>query len=192
MDHPFASLFAHRQCLCRRHQESVESVRHDEDSGREGSAREQVEHKGYRRAQGKGLAAARLSSIILTCRGEQFWKTQPVPQTLVQRMQSAAGGSSAHIIEDIEEGPIDDPKTVDEVRKEPLALPNGYEWHTIDINNASDVSFANLILQLTSLTNGISAKRSRPCYPKTMWRMKMHRSGSTTPRSSCDGEHHYR
>lgn len=37
-------------------------------------------------------------------------------------------------------GPIDDPKTVAEVRKEPLAMPKGYEWVTIDITQEAQLT----------------------------------------------------
>lgn len=50
----------------------------------------------------------------------KFWKTQPVIQTVPS--------SSAE-----SEGPIDPPRTLDEVRQEPLPLPSGYEWSSIDI-----------------------------------------------------------
>lgn len=54
----------------------------------------------------------------------QFWKTQPV-------LQSES--------DDVKEGPIEH-KTVDEVRKEPGALPAGFEWSIIDVKNDAQVS----------------------------------------------------
>lgn len=36
-------------------------------------------------------------------------------------------------------GPIDEPKTVDDVRKEPLKLPKGFVWDVIDVNNQAQV-----------------------------------------------------
>ncbi|WVQ84211.1 glycylpeptide N-tetradecanoyltransferase [Cryptococcus sp. DSM 104549] len=54
----------------------------------------------------------------------KFWKTQPVPQ-----ISDASKGAI------LEEGPIDEPKTVADVRQEPGQLPSGFEWSLIDIKN---------------------------------------------------------
>lgn len=89
-------------------------------------------------------------------RSSQFWRTQPVPQTLSDSLsapsttatsttistQSASSSSiSAHI--EIEEGPIDKPKTVGDVKKESLALPKGYEWVTVDVMDQAQVSVSS-------------------------------------------------
>lgn len=60
----------------------------------------------------------------------KFWKTQPVIQTVP---------SSSSSTPEPAEGPIDPPRTVDSVRKDPLALPSGYEWSTIDITSPSQL-----------------------------------------------------
>ncbi|EIW67750.1 hypothetical protein TREMEDRAFT_33259 [Tremella mesenterica DSM 1558] len=52
----------------------------------------------------------------------KFWKTQPVPQMGQDR-------------EIIEEGPIDQLKTPQEVKQEPGPLPSGFEWCTVDIQS---------------------------------------------------------
>lgn len=39
-----------------------------------------------------------------------------------------------------EDGPIDAPKTVDEIRKEPYVLPSGFEWCTIDVQDAAQLN----------------------------------------------------
>lgn len=72
----------------------------------------------------------------------QFWKTQPVPQSLSQSMaaQNSPGGSNPSASIEIEEGPIDPPKTIDEVKKESLALPGGYEWSVCDVTDEAVVS----------------------------------------------------
>jgi len=55
----------------------------------------------------------------------KFWKTQPVPG----------------LEEDVDRhGPIDDPKTVDDVRAEPYPLPGGFEWVTVDTTVAEELS----------------------------------------------------
>lgn len=70
-------------------------------------------------AGGSGGDAARDSEAF------KFWKTQPVPA----------------IDEDVERhGPIDDAKTVADVRQEPYALPGGFEWSTIDTTDADQLS----------------------------------------------------
>lgn len=53
----------------------------------------------------------------------KFWKTQPVPS----------------LGQDVEkEGPID-VKTIEEVPKSPSALPQGYEWTTLDLDSKEQV-----------------------------------------------------
>jgi glycylpeptide N-tetradecanoyltransferase len=59
----------------------------------------------------------------------KFWKTQPVIQTV-----STSSASSEPT-----EGPIDPPRTIESVRTDPLALPSGYEWSTIDITSPSQL-----------------------------------------------------
>lgn len=59
----------------------------------------------------------------------KFWKTQPVIQTV----------STASSTSEPTEGPIDPPRTVDSVRTDPLALPSGYEWSTIDITSPTQL-----------------------------------------------------
>lgn len=55
-----------------------------------------------------------------------FWETQPVVQF----------DASTDIQED---GPIDIPKTVDDVKKEPYALPATFEWCECDVSDATQV-----------------------------------------------------
>jgi len=54
--------------------------------------------------------------------GHTFWDTQPVPKF-------------SEAMEEIKSGPIDPPKTVADIKKEPYALPSAYEWVTCDITN---------------------------------------------------------
>mmetsp|Transcript_16506 Transcript_16506/g.22904 ORF Transcript_16506/g.22904 Transcript_16506/m.22904 type:complete len:427 (-) Transcript_16506:85-1365(-) len=50
----------------------------------------------------------------------EFWDTQPVPK----------------LNEEVEEdGPIDKPKTVDDIQKEPYNLPSGFEWSETDVDD---------------------------------------------------------
>lgn len=44
------------------------------------------------------------------------------------------------------EGPIDPPKTVDMVRAEPLKLPDGYEWSTVDVHNMEQLTEVQTLL----------------------------------------------
>jgi len=54
----------------------------------------------------------------------KFWNTQPVPQ---------AG-------EQFEEhGPIDEPKTVADVKPEPYAMPAGFEWVSLDVQDPAQL-----------------------------------------------------
>ena len=57
-------------------------------------------------------------------REHRFWSTQPVRQF---------GGGGAALEED---GAIDAPKTVEDVRKTPLKLPPAFEWSTCDVNDS--------------------------------------------------------
>ncbi|EGC32258.1 hypothetical protein DICPUDRAFT_155807 [Dictyostelium purpureum] len=52
-----------------------------------------------------------------------FWDTQPVPKI------------SDNVVES---GPIEN-KTLDDVRKEPLALPDAFEWVEVDVNNSEEL-----------------------------------------------------
>ncbi|XP_042897135.1 glycylpeptide N-tetradecanoyltransferase 2 isoform X2 [Parasteatoda tepidariorum] len=52
----------------------------------------------------------------------EFWDTQPVPKI------SDEIGANAN-------EPIEPDKTIDEIRKEPLSLPQGFQWDTLDIDN---------------------------------------------------------
>ncbi|RSH79232.1 glycylpeptide N-tetradecanoyltransferase [Apiotrichum porosum] len=61
----------------------------------------------------------------------KFWKTQPVPQT---------EGS------EYKEGPIDEPKTPADVRQEPLALPAGFVWSTMDVKNEEQMLEVHTLL----------------------------------------------
>jgi glycylpeptide N-tetradecanoyltransferase len=58
-----------------------------------------------------------------TEKDHKFWGTQPVPAI---NSEPAEAGS---------DGPIDVPKTVDDVRAEPLPLPAAFEWASVDIDD---------------------------------------------------------
>jgi len=55
-----------------------------------------------------------------------FWDTQPVPAMVSEDFQDS--------------GPIDEPKTVDEVRAEPYNLPEAFEWCTCDVDNDAEAT----------------------------------------------------
>jgi glycylpeptide N-tetradecanoyltransferase len=44
------------------------------------------------------------------------------------------------------EGPIDPPKSVADIRTEPLALPAGYEWSTVDVHNEDQLTEVRTLL----------------------------------------------
>lgn len=69
----------------------------------------------------------------------KFWKTQPVPQMTLN-------GNEGGVTEIPPEGPIDPLKSVDDVRKEPLALPKGYEWCTIDVMDEEQLAETTVLL----------------------------------------------
>eukprot|EP00798_Chlamydomonas_sp_ICE-L_P010418 gene10418-8368_t len=55
-----------------------------------------------------------------------FWETQPVAQFSDEAIP-------------VEDGPIDKPKTVDEVKQEPYALPDSFEWCQCDFASQATV-----------------------------------------------------
>jgi len=74
---------------------------------------------------------AALASTILTAQEQEelkrphnFWDTQPVPH---------------HGVESEEIGPIDEIKTVEDVKKEPYNLPGGFEWSETDISQQETI-----------------------------------------------------
>lgn len=56
-----------------------------------------------------------------------FWGTQPVAQFNEQSSSS------------VTDGPIDKPKTVEDVRKEPYGLPQNFEWVTCNIDSDAEL-----------------------------------------------------
>ncbi|KAL0491274.1 glycylpeptide N-tetradecanoyltransferase [Acrasis kona] len=61
----------------------------------------------------------------------KFWDEQPVPKIYEENEESGA----------IEE------KTLDQVRKDPLALPDAFEWYDIDVNSDEDMSNVYTLLE---------------------------------------------
>jgi len=57
----------------------------------------------------------------------KFWGKQPVPS-----LKDPAP-------EDAEDGEIDEPKTVDDVKKEPSKLPGSFEWCSVDVSDAKEI-----------------------------------------------------
>jgi glycylpeptide N-tetradecanoyltransferase len=56
----------------------------------------------------------------------KFWDTQPVPKIKSEDSDDV--------------GPLDSNNDVENERKEPLKLPNGFSWSEIDINNDKDLT----------------------------------------------------
>ncbi|GBG24930.1 Glycylpeptide N-tetradecanoyltransferase [Hondaea fermentalgiana] len=76
----------------------------------------------------------------LTTPGEhKFWSTQPVPQS------SSGGGEGADEDDETKVGPLE-VKTVDEVRQTPYALPKGFEWCSLDVDDEEVVKEAYTLL----------------------------------------------
>jgi len=79
---------------------------------------------------GKGGAAAAAASGGSAAGGSggkdehRFWYTQPIIKPGVA----------------VTEGPIDPPKTVDEIQKAPYALPGGWEWVSIDVRDGKQLT----------------------------------------------------
>ena len=70
-------------------------------------------------------AAEGKADNIMTADKHKFWDTQPVPN-LAEDTLKAEGAA------------IDNVKTQADIRQEPLALPKGFEWVSIDINDATE------------------------------------------------------
>ncbi|KAF8610698.1 N-myristoyl transferase [Ceratobasidium sp. AG-I] len=95
----------------------------------------------------------------------KFWKTQPVPQL----------GSSILIVPDLysltfqitgdarptEDGPIEPSKPREEVRQEPYPLPSGYEWSTVDIEEAAQAKEVYELLSANYVEDTEAAFRFR-------------------------------
>lgn len=62
-----------------------------------------------------------------------FWETQPVVQFSADAAADAAG-------------PIDAPKSVADVRPDPLPLPAGFAWATVDVTDAAQVESLHSLL----------------------------------------------
>lgn len=60
----------------------------------------------------------------------KFWSTQPVNKDPQQSVEA--------------EGPIEQDKTPDQIRQEPLPLSAGFEWCTVDLNNEEQVGHDSL------------------------------------------------
>jgi hypothetical protein len=57
----------------------------------------------------------------------KFWGQQPVAQTKNQLLSEET------------ERPIDELKTVDDIKDTPLTLPPGFSWYEVDIDNDEEV-----------------------------------------------------
>jgi glycylpeptide N-tetradecanoyltransferase len=55
-----------------------------------------------------------------------FWDSQPVPK------------STDQVTDDDFNKEIDQPKTVEEIRKEPLDIPAGFHWAIVDMENETE------------------------------------------------------
>ncbi|KAL7412618.1 Myristoyl-CoA:protein N-myristoyltransferase, N-terminal domain-containing protein [Mrakia frigida] len=64
----------------------------------------------------------------------KFWKTQPVPQVLDPELEA--------------EGPIDDAKTIADVRPTPYPLPKEFDWCTVDVDDPKQLQEVYDLLSL--------------------------------------------
>ncbi|PSC70746.1 Glycylpeptide N-tetradecanoyltransferase 1 [Micractinium conductrix] len=88
---------------------------------------EPVEQDGLAERLRAALGALTMEDDSQPKQNYAFWGTQPVAQF---------GEQPASAVED---GPIDTPKTVEEVRKEPYGLPQNFEWVTCNIDNDAEL-----------------------------------------------------
>jgi glycylpeptide N-tetradecanoyltransferase len=75
-----------------------------------------------------------------------FWKNQPIDSIKLN-------DSSKIINQSIEI------KTVDDIKKETYPLPEGYEWHTFDLNNETDLNLLYSFLLEYYVNNPLASKR---------------------------------
>jgi len=71
---------------------------------------------------------------LATGKSHKFWSTQPVPQ-------------KPEAVSTFTPGPVDAPKTVADVRPEPLKLPEGYAWSTLNWDEAAMLDEAYVLLR---------------------------------------------
>ena len=75
-----------------------------------------------------------------------FWKNQPIDSIKLNDLTKIIN----HPIE---------VKTIDDVKKEPYSLPDGYEWHTFDLNNETDLNLIYSFLLEYYVNNPLASKR---------------------------------
>lgn len=109
-----------------------------------------------------------------------FWDTQPVPKL----HETFADGTDQH-------GPIDAPKTVDQVRATPIALPDAYEWYDVDMTDETEVEQVYDLLTNNYVEDNDAMFR----FGRFLTAAAVHSTddpnpqsiGSTTPVTSCVG-----
>ncbi|WWD18827.1 glycylpeptide N-tetradecanoyltransferase [Kwoniella shandongensis] len=108
-------------------QQVIDAVRENMDPGDSNAATDEEIRKALKAADLMKILEGKMAlgnkSGTKNLGEHKFWKTQPVPQ-----LSSSSGGI-------VEEGPIDAPKTPADVKQLPGALPSGFEWSAIDIQN---------------------------------------------------------
>ena len=75
-----------------------------------------------------------------------FWKNQPIDSIKLNDLTK------------IINNPIEI-KTIDDIKKEPISLPEGYEWHTFDLNNEEDLNLLYSFLLEYYVNNPLASKR---------------------------------
>ena len=87
------------------------------------SAKSVIEQRrAMQEAKAKGLPVVNPNELE---KAHKFWDTQPVKKM------------SEEVVD--EHGPIDEEKTPDQVRQTPYALPKGFEWVTMDVNDDAQI-----------------------------------------------------
>jgi len=88
-----------------------------------------------------------------------FWKNQPI--------ENIGSNESEKIINK----PIEI-KSIADVKKEPYLLPDGYEWHTFDLNNEIDLNLIYSFLLEFYVNNPIATKRFHYSKELLKWFLK--------------------
>mmetsp|Transcript_73865 Transcript_73865/g.207408 ORF Transcript_73865/g.207408 Transcript_73865/m.207408 type:complete len:457 (+) Transcript_73865:93-1463(+) len=142
----------------------------EEAAGAEGAAGADGEAKEDNKDGGEGLSSQdqllqllRRSRICEESRRQHerphhFWDTQPVPSIGSEYAQDG--------------GPIDEVKTVDEVRAEPYNLPESFEWCTCNIDDAKEAQEIYTLLSENYVEDDDSMFRFDYSVPFLKWALK--------------------
>lgn len=116
-------------------------------------------------------AAAAMAAAMSSCRvsreatndgsaashSHAFWETQPV-------MQFSEAGDQK-----VDAGPIEPPRTLDDVRQQPYNLPNGFEWSDCDMSDDNTASQVFDLLTRNYVEDGDEMFRFKYSQPFLQW-----------------------